>query len=41
MNYIYSFFTQENKPTVNQSNNWNNPEEQSMGNNWTVQQKTY
>lgn len=43
MSYIYSLFSSDEKKENNEkiSNNWNNPEEQSIGNNWSVQQKIY
>jgi len=43
MEYIYSFIpTEEIKQiTISKTQEWSNPEMQSMGDNWTVQSKLY
>ncbi len=42
MNYLYNFLSYFYKiEEKEKSNNWNNPEEQSIGNNWIIQSKEY
>lgn len=42
MNYLYNFLSYFSSSSEKEkTNNWNNLEEQSIGNNWIIQSKEY